>query len=181
MHDHTYRMAVCWQNTAYNQPPHLGYNLAEAMQPRLLNPEREMTLALGEEMTFESGTRYVKTLSVSGSILPDGTKKFYSLPDGFESAIDNDKMTIAIKGVPQESGDYRIIIKMTGRNAEVVEDTLTVHVTGTEGIMDTAADTHDGKERVYDMSGRLVTEKEGNLPKGVYLVQKGGKVRKIYK
>ena len=31
MHDHTYRMAVCWQNTAYNQPPHLGYNLAEAI------------------------------------------------------------------------------------------------------------------------------------------------------
>ena len=31
MHDHTYRMAVCWQNTAYNQPPHLGYNLAETI------------------------------------------------------------------------------------------------------------------------------------------------------
>ena len=181
MHDHTYRMAVCWQNTAYNQPPHLGYNLAEAMQPRLLNSEREMTVAQGEEMTYESGTRYVKTLSVSGSILPDGTKKFYSLPDGFESAIDNDKMTIAIKGVAQEAGDYRIIIKMTGRSTEVVEDTLTVHVTTPEGIMDTAADTHDGKERIYDMSGRLVTDRVGNLPKGVYLVQRGGKVRKIYK
>ena len=27
MHDHTYRMGVAWQNTAYNQPPHLGYYL----------------------------------------------------------------------------------------------------------------------------------------------------------
>lgn len=27
MHDHTYRMAIAWQNVAYNQPPHLGYNL----------------------------------------------------------------------------------------------------------------------------------------------------------
>ncbi len=29
MHDHTYRMAVCWQNVAYNQPPHLGYYLPD--------------------------------------------------------------------------------------------------------------------------------------------------------
>ena len=28
MHDHTYRMGIAWQNTAYNQPPHLGYYLA---------------------------------------------------------------------------------------------------------------------------------------------------------
>ena len=27
MHDHVYRMGVAWQNTAYNQPPHLGYYL----------------------------------------------------------------------------------------------------------------------------------------------------------
>ena len=27
MHDHTYRLGVAWQNTAYNQPPHLGYYL----------------------------------------------------------------------------------------------------------------------------------------------------------
>lgn len=32
MHDHTYRMAICWQNTAYNQPPHLGYYLPDAIQ-----------------------------------------------------------------------------------------------------------------------------------------------------
>lgn len=29
MHDHTYRMAVAWQNTAYNQPPHLGIYLPD--------------------------------------------------------------------------------------------------------------------------------------------------------
>ena len=25
MHDPTYRLGIAWQNTAYNQPPHLGY------------------------------------------------------------------------------------------------------------------------------------------------------------
>ena len=29
MHDHTYRMAIAWQNTAYNQPPHLGFYLPD--------------------------------------------------------------------------------------------------------------------------------------------------------
>ena len=29
MHDHTYRMAVAWQNSGYNQPPHVGYFLPD--------------------------------------------------------------------------------------------------------------------------------------------------------
>ncbi len=29
MEDHVYRMGVAWQNSSYNQPPHLGYSLAE--------------------------------------------------------------------------------------------------------------------------------------------------------
>ena len=31
MHDHVYRMSVCWQNVAYNQPPHLGYFLPDSV------------------------------------------------------------------------------------------------------------------------------------------------------
>ncbi len=29
MHDHVYRLGVAWQQTAYNQPPHLGYYLPD--------------------------------------------------------------------------------------------------------------------------------------------------------
>ena len=29
MHDHTYRMAIAWQNSGYNQPPHVGYFLPD--------------------------------------------------------------------------------------------------------------------------------------------------------
>ena len=38
MHDHVYRMGVAWQNTAYNQPPHLGYYL-----PDYINGKIEIT------------------------------------------------------------------------------------------------------------------------------------------
>ena len=36
MHDHTYRMGICWQNTAYNQPPHLGYYLPDYIDGKLV-------------------------------------------------------------------------------------------------------------------------------------------------
>ncbi len=35
MHDHTYRMGICWQNTGYNQPPHLGYYLPDYIAGKL--------------------------------------------------------------------------------------------------------------------------------------------------
>jgi rhamnogalacturonan endolyase len=35
MHDHTYRMGICWQNTAYNQPPHVGFCLKDFVDGKL--------------------------------------------------------------------------------------------------------------------------------------------------
>lgn len=35
MHDHTYRMGIAWQNTAYNQPPHLGYYLPDYINGKI--------------------------------------------------------------------------------------------------------------------------------------------------
>ena len=35
MHDHIYRMGIAWQNTAYNQPPHLGYYLPDYISGKL--------------------------------------------------------------------------------------------------------------------------------------------------
>ncbi len=32
LHDHLYRMGICWQNVAYNQPPHLGYYLPDYIE-----------------------------------------------------------------------------------------------------------------------------------------------------
>jgi len=35
MHDHVYRMGIAWQNTAYNQPPHLGYYLPDYINGKI--------------------------------------------------------------------------------------------------------------------------------------------------
>jgi rhamnogalacturonan endolyase len=32
MHDPVYRLAVAWQNSSYNQPPHVSFYMGEGMQ-----------------------------------------------------------------------------------------------------------------------------------------------------
>ena len=51
MHDHTYRMGICWQNVAYNQPPHLGYYLPDyvAGTIEILEPTAISTTRTGSE------------------------------------------------------------------------------------------------------------------------------------
>jgi len=42
MHDPTYRLGVAWQNTAYNQPPYLGFYIGDGVdnipQPNIMTP-----------------------------------------------------------------------------------------------------------------------------------------------
>lgn len=38
MHDPAYRVAIAWQNTAYNQPPHPGYYIGPGMYPAPVPP-----------------------------------------------------------------------------------------------------------------------------------------------
>ncbi|MCU0874707.1 MAG: hypothetical protein MUE50_20440, partial [Pirellulaceae bacterium] len=40
MHDPQYRLSIAWQNVAYNQPPHTGFYLGEAMEPGAENSGR---------------------------------------------------------------------------------------------------------------------------------------------
>ncbi|GAA0309320.1 rhamnogalacturonan endolyase [Gracilibacillus halotolerans] len=39
MHDTVYRMGIAWQNTTYNQPPHIGYYLGEDIREEVLAGE----------------------------------------------------------------------------------------------------------------------------------------------
>ncbi|QGH35547.1 rhamnogalacturonan lyase [Gracilibacillus salitolerans] len=41
MHDSVYRMGIAWQNSAYNQPPHIGYYLGEDIRDQVLAGELE--------------------------------------------------------------------------------------------------------------------------------------------
>ncbi len=186
MHDHTYRMAVCWQNVAYNQPPHLGYNLAEAMAPRLTVPS-EMTSAVGEPLSFVIKAKNVTGITLLRSILPDGSFKSYGVPDGFERQSDATAHTITISGVPTMAGDYKFAVRLTGIGGEKVQDTLVVHAIETTGIHSVAySQEQKAQSQIYDLSGhRLPFSDVSSLPKGVYLIRRdtptGTVIRKIMK
>ncbi len=170
MHDHTYRMGVCWQNTAYNQPPHLGYYLPDAMLPRLIAEERIVTGVVGQEMVFESKGRYMSLASFVSTTMPDGTVMKYKLPDGFEKNTLN--KSLLIKGVPQEEGDYRFAVTLKGLGNESVADTVTFHVVSAEGINSIAAAKQEGQVRVYDAAGHFVGNSTECLPRGIYIVRR---------
>ena len=69
MHDHVYRMAIAWQNTAYNQPPHTGFFLGFNMEnvPRMGGATFTVTFDPNGGM-FEDNTTDVKQIStISGA------------------------------------------------------------------------------------------------------------------
>ncbi|MBR4522566.1 MAG: rhamnogalacturonan lyase, partial [Prevotella sp.] len=74
MHDHTYRMGICWQNTAYNQPPHIGYNLVEATQTHLV-VDKDINAEVNEPVEFLIAGDFVQSISVVRGFAPDGTSK----------------------------------------------------------------------------------------------------------
>ena len=185
MHDHTYRMGICWQNTAYNQPPHLGYNLVEATVPHLVVP-REIEAAVNEPVTFIMAGKYLKSnIMLVRSILPDGTYKGYNVPEGFTRTTNSTTHVTTISGTPTQVGDYKFAVKLTGLGGESVADTLVLHVAGPTGIVSAPVSVLESiRYSVCDMSGReLPVSDPASLPKGIYIIKRetaeGVEIRKV--
>ena len=86
MHDHIYRMGVAWQNTAYNQPPHLGYFLPDYIDGKLTDTgvksamtehqqamETVYDLQGRQHSELQRGLNIVRTKKADGTTV---TKKF---------------------------------------------------------------------------------------------------------
>ncbi len=58
MHDPMYRVAIAWQNTAYNQPPHPGFYIGPGMYPAPVSPISGADLVWrgGGANTWDTGT-----------------------------------------------------------------------------------------------------------------------------
>ncbi|WP_434810969.1 fibronectin type III domain-containing protein [Microbacterium sp. bgisy189] len=67
MHDMQYRVAVAWQNTGYNQPPHPSFFIGEGMDAAPL-PSIAVTGAAGEGDTTAP---VISGLPADGTLLPD--------------------------------------------------------------------------------------------------------------
>ena len=80
MHDHTYRMGICWQNVAYNQPPHLGYYLPDyvAGTIEILEPTAISTTRIGSEPSgteiYDLQGRRLTTMKRGVNIVREGNQ-----------------------------------------------------------------------------------------------------------
>ena len=74
MHDHTYRMAICWQNNAYNQPPHLGYFLPDYIAGKLTNQVPCVAYSQQQEQIFDLQGRRLDALKPGLNIIRQGGK-----------------------------------------------------------------------------------------------------------
>lgn len=165
MHDHTYRMAICWQNSAYNQPPHLGYYLPDTMLPTIIG-DKELTVEAGENINWVLRGRYATYLTID----------YKKVPSGMDYEEDYIDPVLTLTGCLTQAGDYVLPITVTGLDGKDVALSVTIHVTNTTGI--TTAESHDGgNEQIYDLQGRKLSEKP---TKGIVIIVKDGKSRKVF-
>ena len=146
MHDHNYRMAIAWQNVAYNQPPHVSTYLPDAMKPEAIVPL--MRTAVGEATEFKGALRRCKTatMKVEG---PDGKSS-----TDFTFKADGRKMTIS--GTPTQTGSYILSFTLTGLGNEKLTQMEEITVTSTSAIYDIAAPATTDKP-AYNLNGQRIS------------------------
>lgn len=189
MHDHTYRMGVCWQNTAYNQPPHLGYFLPGAMLPRLLNEEKELTVNAGDSLEIVLRGRYLKSVPAATNYITDDGKRTYGVPDSLKRESNVTTKTTTFRGYFVNPGNYTFPIVLTGLGSEKVNDTLVIHVLPADpsGIeeLPAVAENETCQPIVYDAAGRRVNVALSadlqplTSKKGLYIIKEGKRSRKV--
>lgn len=184
MHDHTYRMGITWQNSAYNQPPHLGYYLPDRFHT-ILTPEDEysleQTISLGEEIK-DMKLYYLNCTLVAVDSTYSSKGEIKGIDPCLSFVHNAAERSVTISGKPDTAGDYQILLKATGNTVfpKASYHTVTIHVKdGTDGI-NNVADDNKAKTVIYDINGRIVRSIE-NEPNGVYIIKQGNKVKKILK
>lgn len=170
MHDHTYRMGICWQNTAYNQPPHLGYNLAVATTPHLKS-DMYTEAKQNEDMAYDIQGAYISALRIYKVYYPSGSTTILAKV-GFTTTMDEANETLKLTGKPGEAGEYRFVVRLTDMNGVNTYDTLHVNVMEATGIEHACQANNVVKTTICDVFGRVLPAKElGQLPRGIYLVR----------
>ena len=183
-HDPIYRLGMSWQNTAYNQPPHLGFWLYGNKDKF---PTPDITL-VGDHtpkpatIIKQGAGSSSQTIALGDSIVPftfaiqnaDGAT-VENLPAGVTAKWNAQTNSLYFSGTPTVSGEYTYTITTKGGDAEFGEATRNGKFT----IDDPNAKTTslkprterallNGSRHVYDLRGRLVKQRKH---RGVYLTR----------
>jgi len=96
MTDHVYRMGIVWQNSSYNQPPHLGYNL-----PEIFHCTYEVIEGALVD-TVEVGQPY--KLVISTNLVDSCTINNKNIPEGIYWDFNAEAQTLTVSGTPTTAG-----------------------------------------------------------------------------
>lgn len=148
MTDHVYRMGVAWQNSSYNQPPHLGYYLPDVYLPsyEVVQGAINDTLYTNQEMTpIIFKLRNIDSAKRTGPIA------------GLEYVFDEEAQTYTVKGTPTKTGTFSTTYSFTGAGNTIKATGKLIVVEGTSAIdvigKDAATDAP-----CYDLHGRKTSE-----------------------
>ncbi len=124
MQERQYRVAIAWQNCAYNQPPHLGYNLEESF-----NTQGAITITAGNLSQLIYAGDPIQNISFK--VLRATGVEIKGLPDGVGYDFDPATLTGTISGSVKEAGEYKFTITTTGAeedNNATIEGSINVRV-----------------------------------------------------
>lgn len=107
MQDRQYRVAVAWQNVAYNQPPHLSYNLEEAFNT---NGAVSVTSGSLNQVIYAGDP----IQPIEFKVVRATGVKIEGLPEGVSYTFDASTLTGSISGTPAAIGEYNFTITTTG-------------------------------------------------------------------
>lgn len=178
MQDHNYRMAIAWQNVAYNQPPHLGYYLAD----RFSNAPRISVKSGSMKQLIEVGDAIQE---ITGQAIAANTLVAEGLPEGVTLDFNDNTGIFTISGVPAEIGSYELTLVATGEEGAEAKLTGTIDVVAKvvltpiakysfETLGETTPNEVEGEAAVVGNSASLVKGVSGNavaLAGGSYLKQ----------
>lgn len=107
MQDRQYRLAVAWQNVAYNQPPHLSYNLEEKF-----NTQGAISISSGNMNQIIYAGDPIQPITFK--VVRATGVEISNLPEGVTYTFDSATLTGTISGAPKAVGEYKFSISTTG-------------------------------------------------------------------
>jgi rhamnogalacturonan endolyase len=117
MHDTQYRVAVAWQNSAYNQPPHpsfyLGVDMAAQTQPNIVTTNVNLaTNAFSKEQPSANAILYPNPTSQTFTIMAEG-KFTYTIHNilGQELGTGKGENQLEVGAISTASGVFIITVK----------------------------------------------------------------------
>lgn len=134
-HDPVYRLAMSWQNTAYNQPPHLGFWLGAGVA-KAPTPDIELVGATPYPKLVKDGTG----AAIQTILLGDTIESFFytyanctgaqatGLPNGVTATLNTATATLRISGTPTIAGTYTFTITTIGGEGDATTQTGTLTV-----------------------------------------------------